>query len=469
MKNSPLRSRERGDCAEENRHKRRATPIEVINNPLLSLRGGERYSALNTMPTLNLGYGRSAITFDYDTARFDVLTPNETAGAHPLSDVEIGAALDAPIDSPPLEELVIAGDSVLIVASDATRATGSAQIVNLLVRRLIENGAQPADIAIIFATGIHRAVRPDEKVELLTPFIAQRIRTIDHDAYDSAQLSQLGVTERGTAVEVNRALKEFDRVILTGAVGFHYFAGFTGGRKSVCPGLAAAQTIEATHMLALDFEHSGRRSGVRAGRLGGNAVHEECERVAAMIAPVFSINVIVDERGRCEKVFAGHWRTAHARACEDYTAGHSVQIPERRETVIVSCGGSPYDINMIQAHKALDMAAAACVDGGLIVLLAECGDGLGRPDFLKWFESDNSRALESRLREAYEVNGQTAWALLTKAERFRVHLVSKLPDEEVRRMRMIPVSAIDEALSNVRSNMKGYIIARGAALLPLPM
>src|ERR1700687_6153925 len=106
------------------------------------------------MPTIELGYGRSSISFEYGTARFDVLAPDEAA-SRPLSDVEIGAALDAPIDSPPLEEVVTAGESVLIVVSDATRATGSAQIVNLLVRRLIENGVSPGDIAIIFATGIH--------------------------------------------------------------------------------------------------------------------------------------------------------------------------------------------------------------------------------------------------------------------------------------------------------------------------
>jgi nickel-dependent lactate racemase len=135
--------------------------------------------------------------------------------------------------------------------------------------------------------------------------------------------------------------------------------------------------------------------------------------------------------------------------------------------VIVSCGGSPYDINMIQAHKALDMAAAACVDGGLIILLAECVDGLGRGDFLKWFESADSRALEARLRAAYEVNGQTAWALLTKTERFRVHLITRLADDDVRRMRMIPARSIDEALADVTPNSKGYIMPRGAALLPV--
>src|SRR5436190_10757220 len=234
------------------------------------------------MAKIDLGYGRNSIPFDYDESRFEVLEPMETGG-HRLTDNEIDAALDAPIDSPALDEVIAPGDSVLIVASDATRATGSAQIINLLVRRLIQNEVPPADVAIIFATGIHRAVRPEEKIELLTSFIAQRVRTLNHDAYDPSQMVQVGATERGAPIEVNRALKEFSKVIITGAVGFHYFAGFTGGRKSICPGLAAVRTIEATHMLALDFERGGRRAGVGTGLLDGNAVSEECERVAAII------------------------------------------------------------------------------------------------------------------------------------------------------------------------------------------
>lgn len=418
------------------------------------------------MPTIQLGYGHAPLDFDYDPERLEILSPNE-ANSHALSDVEVNAGLDAPIESPPLDDLISADETVLIVVSDATRATGSAQIINLLVRRLIENGVPPGNLAIIFATGIHRAVREQEKTELLTSFIAQRIRTIDHNASDPSQLIQVSTMENGTPIEVNRALKEYSKVIITGAVGFHYFAGFTGGRKSICPGLASAGTIEATHMLALDFERGGRRRGVGTGLLDGNAVNEECERVAAVIDPAFSINAIVNENGRVEKIFAGHWRAAHRRACEDYLANHSLRIPEKRDLVIVSCGGSPYDINMIQAHKALDMAAHACADGGTIVFLAECADGLGRSDFMKWFESTDSRALESRLREAYEVNGQTAWSLMTKAERFNVRIVTNLGDEEVRRMRMHPARSLDEALADIPSNASGYLMPRGSALLPV--
>ncbi|HBB88993.1 MAG TPA: nickel-dependent lactate racemase [Blastocatellia bacterium] len=418
------------------------------------------------MTEIQLGYGRGTQTFSFDASRFQVLETNP-ANEKPLTDVEIGAAFSDTIGSPPLDELFSAGDTVLIVVSDATRATGSAQITNLLVRRLIQAGVAPSDIAIIFATGIHRRVTDEEKSELLTPFIAQRVRTLNHDADDSTALVSLGVTDRGTPVEVNRALKDFSRVILTSAIGFHYFAGFNGGRKSICPGLAAARTIEATHMLALDFETGGRRAGVDTGKLDGNPVNEECERIATLIEPHFSVNTVVDSRGRVVHVYAGHWRAAHRAGCEAYLATHSVDIAERRDLVIVSCGGSPWDINLIQAHKALEMAAQATNEGGTIVLLAECGDGLGRADFLKWFAENDSRALAARLRDSYEVNGQTAWSLLTKTERFRVFLISELPHEQVRSMRMIPAHSLNEVMNQLENAANGFILPRGAALLPL--
>ena len=413
---------------------------------------------------MDLAYGRRSVEFSFDEHQFSVLSTNTDRKA-PLSDFEIGAALDSPIASPPLDEIAGVDDSVLIVVSDATRATASAQVVNLLVRRLVQAGVSPAQIAVIFATGIHRPVSEKEKVELLTPFIVQRLRILQHDAYDRTKLISLGKTERGVTVEVNSALKEFSRVFVVGGITFHYFAGFTGGRKSICPGLASAETIEATHMLALDFERGGRKAGVATGRLDGNAVHEECERVASLVAPAFGINTVVNEDRRAVRMFCGDWRLAHRAACEDYLDQHSVTIPAKRDIVIASCGGFPHDINMIQAHKALDMAALACSDGGTIILLAECSDGLGRPDFLKWFDESDSRALEARLVNGYEVNGQTAWALLTKAERYRVYLISELPSDDVKRMRMIPVRTISEALEQAGSG-NGFILPRGAAVLP---
>jgi len=416
------------------------------------------------MSEIGLAYGIASVNFVFDENQFSILS-NQSEPRKALSDAEIGAAFDLPIASPPLDDIVLPDDSVLVVVSDATRATASAQIVNLLVRRVLQSGVSPAKIAVIFATRIHRAVTAQEKIDLLTPFMAQRVKTIDHNAYDSGRLISLGTTARGTVVKVNSALKEFTRVVIVGGIGFHYFAGFTGGRKSISPGLASAETIEATHMLALDFEAGGRKAGVGIGLLDGNPVHEECERIAEMITPAFSINVVVDQAGRAISLFCGDWRVAHRAGCDDYLSNYSIDIPSKRDLVIASCGGFPYDINLIQAHKALEMAAQACNDGGTIILLAECREGLGRPDFMKWFEAKNSRAMEARLRESYEVNGQTAWSLLTKTERYEVFLVSKLPHEEVRRMRFVPAATLSAALAQIGRN-DGYIMPRGAAVLP---
>jgi nickel-dependent lactate racemase len=417
------------------------------------------------MNRIELGYGRGVTSFDYDDARYQVLSiehPDEL----PLSDLEIGVKLDSPIESPSLEDLVHPRESVLIVVSDATRATASAQIVNLLVRRLIQFGIAPGDLAIIFSTGIHRPVTQAEKLALLTPFILQRIRTIDHDPHDSRLLT-LGKLSDGTPIELSHHLKEYSHVILTGAVGFHYFAGFTGGRKSICPGLASARTIKATHMLALDFEKGGRRRGVGTGLLDGNTVHESCEYVAQLLNPSFSVNTVVDDHGRAVRVYAGNWRAAHRLACSDYLKSHTAVIKEKRDLIIVSCGGFPWDINLIQAHKALDMASLACSPGGDIILLAECEDGFGRNDFMKWFDLAGSRGLEEFLREHYEVNGQTAWALLTKAERYRIVLVSSLAEDAVRKMRMIPARSLTQALESIDERGAGFIMPRGAAVLPV--
>src|SRR5205085_1150222 len=205
------------------------------------------------MQQIQLNYGKSKIAFDFDEQQFEILEKDKSFAA--LSDVEINVALDEPIDSETLENIVEPNDSVLIVVPDATRKAASGQIVNLLVRRLIANGVAPFDIRIIFATGIHRPVTEEEKRELLTPFIAQRIRTIEHNARDlmrlagleSKQFADFGATKRGTPIELNRALVEHDKIIIVGGVNFHYFAGFGGGRKLICPGLASEKTVNATH------------------------------------------------------------------------------------------------------------------------------------------------------------------------------------------------------------------------------
>jgi nickel-dependent lactate racemase len=408
------------------------------------------------MPEISLRYGRTRVPFKFDDGRFDIL--GNSNPRRPLSDAEIGAKLDNPIDSAPLEEIVRPGETVLFVVPDATRETACGQIINLLVRRLIANGTAPYQMSIIFATGIHRKVTETEKQEILTPFIAQRIKTLDHGPRDFAQIVRVGETSSGIQVDLNTALVDHDHVVLIGGISFHYFAGFTGGRKLICPGLASSRTVSETHRLAFDCEMRSRRAGVGTGLLDGNAVHEAFVDAASKIDPSFCVSSIVDDTGAAVDVFCGDWQASHLAACTKFAEDHSVRITEKREVVDVSCGGYPHDINMKQAHKALDAASDACTEDGMIVLLAECADGLGRSDFLNWFDAPDSDALAEMLCSKYQVNGQTAWSLLKKAERFDVRILSVLNEYTTDRMRLKRIASIGEILPE----SDGYIIPNGA-------
>jgi nickel-dependent lactate racemase len=330
---------------------------------------------------------------------------------------------------------------------------------------MIANGTAPHELSIVFATGIHRPVTEEEKRTILSPFIAQRIKTLDHDARDLMKIVRVGETSGGIPVELNRGLVENDHVILVGGVTFHYFAGFTGGRKLVCPGLASSRTISATHKLAFDSETRNRREGVGAGKLDGNAVHEAFTEAVSLIDPVFAISTIVNDKGEAVDLYCGNWNSSHRKACEVFGESHTISLNEKRDVVIASCGGNPYDINMIQAHKALEAAAGACEEGGTIVLLAECADGLGRNDFLNWFDALNSNSLAEKLCESYQVNGQTAWSLLRKAERFDIRVVTDLDYMTLAKMRSKKASSLDKALSDIGTERRGYILPSGAKLL----
>lgn len=415
------------------------------------------------MPVIDLRWGTRTIPFVFDEDRFEVLG---TADARqPLSDVEIGERLDAPIGTPTLEEIANDGETVLIVVPDATREVGAGQIVNLVVRRLIAGGINPFDIRIIFATGIHRHVTEEEKQKILTPFVAQRIKALDHGPRDLMQIVRLGETESGIPVELNRALVEHDHLILVGGVSFHYFAGFTGGRKLVCPGLASSKTVAATHKLAFDCERLDRREGVRSGLLDGNPVHMAFAAVASKVNVSFCITTDVNEAGEIVDLHCGDLTASHRAACDKFAGRHTAEIPEKRDIVIVSAGGDPHDVNLIQAHKALEAAAAACNGGGMIVLLAECSEGLGRADFLNWFASENSEALARRLCESYQVNGQTAWSVLKKTETFDVRIVTKLSAEATEKMRMVSMQSLDRTIKKAPKEKAGYILPFGAKTL----
>jgi nickel-dependent lactate racemase len=321
-------------------------------------------------------------------------------------------------------------------------------------------------IEFLVGAGTHRAPTPEEVVRIVGAVAARRVSVGRHDAYDASSHTRLGTTSRGTPVEINRRLLEADRVILVGAIGLHYVAGFSGGRKGLLPGCGSDRAIQANHLLAFDRATLSKAPGIESGRLEGNPVSEDMEEACRLLGPTFLVNTVLNGSNRLVALYAGDWYAAHRRGCADYLAAHSVSVAERRPLVVVSCGGAPRDVNMIQSHKALEHARVVLQDGGDLVLLAECAEGLGRSDFLDWFVPGGAQATARRLVEGYRVYGQTAWGIRWKSERYQVRLVSSLAPEVVRRMGMIPHASLAEALASAKRD-RGYIIPQGLGTLPV--
>lgn len=394
-----------------------------------------------------------------------MLTPNNVPTKR-LTDTEINNALDTPIGTPPLEEIIRPNERVVIVVPDITRSAGVHRVAPLLVERLNRHGLADEQISVLVGGGTHRAPTSSEMRSILGPDLPQRIAIFPHDANDASSHVEMGTTSRGTRVLLNRKLIETDRVIVLGAISYHYIAGFSGGPKGILPGCGAESSIKSTHLLSFDLDTLEKRPGIVSGRLDGNPVHEDMSEACAMLNPSFLVNTVIGSDGEIVAVYAGHWREAHRKGCDEYGDAHSAAAREKQPLIIVSAGGAPRDINLIQSHKAMEHASNLLEEGGTMIALAECIDGLGRNDFLQWFAPGGSRATAQMLVENYHIYGQTAWGLRRKAERFRLMLISALDAGIVRRMSLEPQPSLEAALAEV-STERGYIIPSGLTTLPV--
>lgn len=363
------------------------------------------------------------------------------------------------------------GETVVIVTSDITRYTGSEIYLPLLVERLNGLGIADRDIEILIALGIHRKQTDHEHQKILGELFG-RIRVFDHECDDHDSLTVIGTTSNGIKVSINRRAVEADHLILTGTIGFHYFAGFGGGRKSVLPGIASRKACMASHFTVLNpGEGSGKNLLAVTGNLEGNPVHHAMVEGCSFAKPAFILNTVLAADKRIIAAFAGDWREAHEAGCRFYRDHFAYPLAEKSDLVIASCGGFPKDINLIQAHKSMEYAAQALKDGGVMILLAECRDGFGNGTFFNWFRHKSLEEFEAALRAQYEINGQTAYSLLQKAQRFRIVLVSQFPAGQVEAMGMIPAQALDEAMvlaaGMLPEEWRCYLMPEAGSVLPV--
>jgi nickel-dependent lactate racemase len=275
---------------------------------------------------------------------------------------------------------------------------------------------------------------------------------------------RLGVTSHGTTVELFRPLVEADLRVCLGNLEFHYFAGYSGGAKSVLPGCASKTTITANHGLMT-------KPGAATGRLEGNPVREDLEEGAAMLGVDFILNVIVDDHHRIVAAAAGHVCQAHRRGCELVAERGSVPIDKLADIVLVSAGGYPLDVNMYQAQKALDNAVHAVREGGVIIWVAECREGLGSATFASWLqEADSVEGILERIGREFVLGGHKAAAIASVLKKAKVYFVSALPTDVLGQIGLVPFADLDQAmeaaLAATSADAQVLVLPYGDSVLP---
>lgn len=421
-------------------------------------------------------YGRGSQEFEVpDDLLLGVV---EGTAVEPLADLRhaLEHALENPLGSPPLSEVVRGGDQVAVVCPDLHRLWVRARVwMPLLVGYLNRCGVRDRDITVIIANGTHAPPGHRELEMILGEGFPRRVRVVNHNARDEANLRFLGYTSYGTPLWVNRHALEADHLILTGAVVPHTFAGFGGGRKAVVPGMAGMRTILANHRRALDDSPGG---GIHPravpGVLEGNPVHEDMLAAARIVGPRFIVNFVLSEQGEFLGVFAGDLEKAHRHACTFVEEAFRVAIPSKVDIVVASRGGHPMDLTFYQAFQSNANARAALRDDGrgVLIMVGECSEGLGPYEFRRWFAMGGLEEMEEELRSDFTVPGFVIYrAALLARQAEKVILVSGLDPRLVERIGIVPHSSIEEALEEALATVPGgriLLMPHASQTIPMP-
>ncbi len=349
---------------------------------------------------------------------------------------EVKRALAQPIGSPRLSEMVKPGEKIAIVTSDITRPMPTYAVMPALLDELYSAGVSREDITLVFALGSHRPHTDAEKLKLAGERAVTEIRCIDSAP---AEYVHLGVTSAGTPVDIVKEVAEADRRICLGNIEYHYFAGYSGGAKAIMPGVSTREAIQANHSMMV-------REEACVGRIKGNPIREDIEEAAALCGVDFILNVVLDEHKKIIKAVAGDITEAHRAGCAFLDTLYRKEVAKRADIVIVSQGGAPKDLNLYQTQKALDNAKHAVRDGGIIVLVGSCREGLGEKTFEEWLTTAQKPAdLIDRIKREFKLGGHKAAAIAMVQQRADIYLVSEMAPELVKSLFMAPFATVQEA------------------------
>ncbi len=403
---------------------------------------------------VDLCYGPVAIEWVLPD-RADLLTITEP---HPVASAA-GFATD--LDHA-LSAQQVGGCRIAVVVADKTRLCAYDRYLPILFHRLEAHGVQPDDLICYIAYGTHPPQTDDESRSAYGD-VFSRYRFVHHDCDARNLFQELGRTSRGTPVRLRKDIRAADRLITFGAIAHHYFAGYGGGRKLMFPGLGQRSAIYHNHGLFLDRRRHTLAQGCRPGRLNNNPLAEDLAEIETFRPADLAIHAILDSRGRVCQLQVGSGDDHFRRACAEHAHNCERSVDRGYDLVVASCGGSPKDINFIQSHKAVHHAAGFVNDGGCLILLAQCPDGIGSATFLPWLEMGWQTAFD-RLGSAYVGNGGTALAMMAKTRRIRICLVTDLADELCATIGVQKVT-MDAAIQATRGHDGRLAVIPNASLL----
>jgi nickel-dependent lactate racemase len=345
-----------------------------------------------------------------------------------------------PIGSPKITDIAERGQSTAIVVDDHTRGLPCHLLINPLLAQLREAGVREKDVTIIFGTGTHRATTPDEQQQLLCDVTCQNHHVIVHNC-DAKDLVDVGTTSYGTRVEINPIFHEADLHILTGDIGYHYYAGFGGGRKSVLPAISGRTTINKNH---------GMLTHPKAvtGNLEGNPIHLDMTEGARLARTDFIVNFVRNTHKEIVAAYAGNLEQAFLEGAQFADSMGRVKIKEKADIVITSCG-YPKDINLYQGTKAMVHALGAVRDGGVLIALLECREGIGNQVFEEWAHQYPSYdELSHQIQTNFIMGGHKIFYMAQGANRVHQYLISTLDPQELKQHYYVtPFKSIKDALN----------------------
>jgi len=323
---------------------------------------------------IKLPYGNTEILFEAPE-RAHVLYSNidQLKSSESGQDI-VRAAMAAPIDSPSLKELAVGKKTCTLIISDHTRPVPSRDILPPMLEEL-RAGNPDIEITLLVATGFHRLTTEDELRRKLGDEIYDRETIVIHDCQKNNV--PVGTLPSGAPLVLDRLAVEADLLVAEGFIEPHFFAGFSGGRKSVLPGVCDRTTVLGNHCSRfIDSPNA------RTGKLDGNPIHEDMLAAAKMVGLAYVVNVIIDEEKKTVAAFAGNFETAHRKGC-DFLKRYCVVEPTLTDVAITTNGGAPLDQNIYQCVKSMTAAEASVRDGGVIIMCVECADGTGGDDFYR--------------------------------------------------------------------------------------